>query len=101
MSCNLLQGRRKPQQNTVLVVDEAIAVKRRFVYFDQERARECVSQDYIGLQPTFGPDDLKGFSEFLGQIMMKFVIIWVQYNHFSKMDTRLLIDSRSALMGRF
>jgi hypothetical protein len=56
---NLLQGCRKRQQNTELALDEAIAVKRKFVYFDRERARECISQDYIGLQPTFGPDDFK------------------------------------------
>jgi hypothetical protein len=56
---NLLQGRRKRKQNTELALDEAIAVKRKFVCFDRERARECISQDYIGLQPTFGPDDFK------------------------------------------
>jgi hypothetical protein len=40
-------------------VDEAVAVKRRLIIFDQERARECIVQDYLGLQPTFGSDDLK------------------------------------------
>jgi hypothetical protein len=60
IASNLLQGHRKHQQNTEqMAVDEAVAVKRRFNYFDRERARECIVQDYLGLQPTFGPDGFK------------------------------------------
>jgi hypothetical protein len=56
---NLLKGRAKREQIGELTLDEVVAVKRRFVYWDGKRARECIAQDYLGVQPTFGPDEFK------------------------------------------
>jgi hypothetical protein len=56
---NLLKGHMKCEQIGELTLDEVVAVKRRFVYWDCERARECIAQDYLGVKPTFGPDDFK------------------------------------------
>jgi len=56
---NLLKGRTKRERIGELTLDKVVAVKRRFVYWDCEWARECIAQDYLGVQPTFGPDDFK------------------------------------------
>jgi len=54
----LVEGRSKRQKIAEVTTDEADVVKRRFFY-DYERARACIQQDYLGEHPTFGPDDFK------------------------------------------
>jgi hypothetical protein len=56
---NLLKGRTKRERIVELTLDQVVAVKKRYVYWDRKRARECIAQDYLGVQPTFGPDDFK------------------------------------------
>jgi len=59
IAANLLEGRKKRSKNAELAVDEVAAVKRRFTFYDRERALQCIQQDYLGCQPTFGPDDFR------------------------------------------
>ena len=34
-------------------------LKRRYIFWDRQRARLCINNDYLGPQPSFGPDDFK------------------------------------------
>jgi hypothetical protein len=98
---NLLKDRTKREQIGELTLDKVVAVKRRFVYWDGKRARERIAQDYLGVQPTFGPDDFKRiFREFLRPTMMRNIIICVVYKPFSRMATRSPTDKRLALLER-
>ena len=36
-------------------------MRRRYVGWDQLRAKFCIMQDYLGPEPTFGLDDLEVF----------------------------------------
>jgi hypothetical protein len=55
----LVEGRSKRPNTAEATTDEADVVKRRFIFYDYERARACIQQDYLGEDPSFGPDDFK------------------------------------------
>jgi hypothetical protein len=41
---------------------EASARQKRYIFWDWERARTCILDDYLGSHPFFGPDDFKRIS---------------------------------------
>jgi hypothetical protein len=53
----LVDGRTKRRKNRE--ADEAGVGKRRYIFYDYERARACIQQNYFGPDPSFGPDDFK------------------------------------------
>jgi len=55
----LVEGHSKRPNTAEATTDEADVVKERFLFYDYERARACIQQDYLGEDPTFGPDDFK------------------------------------------
>ncbi len=53
----LVDGRTKRRKKGE--ADEAGNGKRRYIFYDYERARASIQQDFLGPDPTFGPDDFK------------------------------------------
>ena len=57
IASSLVSGRCKRRGNNVS--DAQQPIKRRYIYWDRQRAKKCINDDYLGPSPLFGLDDFK------------------------------------------
>jgi hypothetical protein len=58
ISSNLMDGHSK-RHGSNCSGDQTENKTSRFICWDRQRAKLCVMKDYLGSQPTFGPEDFK------------------------------------------